>query len=217
MKKLFLFVAVMLLSVSVALAIDTPADAAVVESNEGTYTESPASPDSVVAEGGNVSDLNIESNMSTVRWQGFVGNVSGSLNLGRGSDVLYSFGDAAIDTVFATTQSTGYAWGSLEAGAATDVDTVWGFSDGSDQAVDAFTGSSVLEGISAIPTVNLVGNFLTGIFDIGSSAAKTDFAFGANVSSAKAGFDGGSYEYELMVPTTSAGTDTYYFYLSLLE
>ena len=217
MKKIFLFVVIIILSTFINYAITDANPSAIQESNEGRYAESPTSPDSVVAEGGNVSNLNIESNSSTGRWQGFVGNVSGSLNLGRGSDVLYSFGDAEIDTVFATTNASGYNWASLEAGSASDVDTIWGFGNGADQAVDAFTGSDVLEGILSIPTVTLVGNFITGIFDWGTSSSKNDIVFGANVSNAKSGFDGADYEYELMVPTTNQGTDTYYFYLSLLE
>ena len=212
MKKVLIALIMASVCITAAFAIDDPAGVTVTEDNRGTLTATSAATN--IAEGGNVSDLNLETNTSTIRWAGFVGNVSGEVNLGRGTDVLYSFGDAEFSTVFATT-SAAYAWSTLEAGTAASVDTVWGFSAGADQAVDAFTGSTAIESIT-VPTVTFEdATFTAGIFDDGSSAVKNDFAFGAPVLAAAAGFSGKDVEYEIMVPTTEGGTDTYYFYVTL--
>ncbi len=206
----------LILTAGLVCSINTPDGVSLAESNEGSLTET--SLESKIAEGGNVSNLNLDTNLSTQRWQGFVGNVTGNLSLGRSTNLLYNFGSAEIDTVFATTESGTFDWANLAAATVSEVDTQWSFSNGADQAVDAFTGTATLEGVAAVPTVTLGGGFLSAIFDDGAAvAAKTDLVFAANVTAAAAGFDGASYEYELMVPTTTSGTDTYYFYVSLLE
>lgn len=215
MKKFIIgLILVVGLCATAIYAINDAAHGEVTQDNVGSFTETTGN--TVTAEGGNVSNLNIYSNMSTYRWQGYVGNVSGDLSLGRDNNTLYHFGSAEIDTVFATTSSD-YAWATLEASTAAEVDTQWGFSDGADQAVDAYTDSNDIEGIT-VPTVTLEGAHVCGLFDDGSVAAKTNFAFGANVTEGgMAGFDGDFYEYEVMVPTPAQSTETYYFYVSLVE
>lgn len=178
----------------------------------GTITESGAG--NATAGGGNVTMMNLSSVQSTTRWQGYYGNVSGSLSLGFGSSIFYDFTSAAVGAVFAS-HNQSFSFGSLSAGSAADVDSVWGFASGPDRAVSIYTGTSSIQGISA-PSVELEpagSNFNSTILDDGNNAHKASFAFGVNVQSARACFDGTLCEYELMVPVS--GTETYYFFVAI--
>jgi hypothetical protein len=216
MGKYIVIICMIVLLSFAAYAADTPKDGITTQVGEsGKVTETGAQT-AVAVEGGNITTLNISTAASTGRWQGFVGNTSGSLALGRGADILFSFGNAEFDSVFATTTNA-LDWGNLQASTANAVDTQWGFSVGADQAADAFTGSNSIEGIT-VPTVSLTGAFLCGLFqDRVTASSKDHFAFGGEVyTPAKAGFDNGEYNYEIIVPTED-NTETYYLYLSLAE
>ncbi len=225
MKKQFLLYAIALsvlaiafaLCASFTLAIPTPSGANGTATYMGRYTQTDSG--TAVAEGGNVSLLNLSASLTTHRWQGFLGSVSSNLALGNGSSVLYNFGKARLDTVFATTNSGAYSWLTLQAGADTDVNDLWAFdgTGGADNATTAFNATSTVKGIS-VPAAKTTGGFITGLFNDGTNAGKDNIAFGAVVyNPAKPGLDGVNYEYQLMVPTNTASTETYYFYVSLAE
>ncbi len=219
MKNYFLVIIASIVAVmamaAFTLAIPDPSGAVGTAEWVGNFTQSTAS--STTAHGGQVSQFYLAANSTTHRWQGYLGNVTGVLALGNGSDILLNFGAPEFDTVFATTNSGAVPWTTLQAGAAADVDTQWGFSTGKDTAVTAFNTTATLAGIS-VPVATATGDFLTGVFNDGSSAAKDNHVFGAEVySTAKAGLGGNEYQYELVVPTPTDGDETYYFYVRLAE
>ena len=185
----------------------------VSEGRSDTLDTSTAGNDTAV--GGNVTYLNLSVTQSTSRWQGYFGNASGTLSLGYGSDIFYDFSSAGISSVFATQNQT-FDFSSLESAAAADIDSVWGYADGSDQATDIFTGTTTVEGVSA-PSVTLepaASEFNSSIFDDGNTGAKSSFAFGVNVQEPAAlCFDGTDCEYELMVPASAS--EIYYFFLTI--
>jgi len=168
------------------------------------------------AEGGNVTMMNLSATVSTQRWAGFYGNVTGTLGLGLGTDVFYSFSAANALTVFASQNQT-FDWASIEAstGAEVDAATAWNYAAGNDQAADVYAGAvqvgTTTGAITEVATLQS-GNFITGIFDDAAPDGKGNFAFGVNVSSA-ACFDGTTCDYELMVPAD--GTETYYFFVEI--
>jgi len=170
---------------------------------------------STEAEGGNVTLLNLTTTQSTARWQGFYGNVSGSLSLGLGSDVLYDFSSATISSVFASMNQT-FDFTVLQAATTNQIDTVWGYGSGADIAANIFTGITTVEGVAG-PSVELEpidSDFNTTIFNDGSSSVKESFAFGVTVQEpAVPCFDSSDCEYELMVPATTG--EVYYFFLSI--
>jgi len=185
----------------------------VTEIQTGALTSTSAGNDT--AEGGNVTMMNLSTTQSTTRWQGYYGNVTGSLSLGFGSSIFFDFSSSAISSVLAT-QNQSFDFTSLETGTAVDLDSVWSYGSGADQAADIYTGTSVVEGVSA-PSVELEpsgSDFNSTILDDGNNQTKSGFAFGVNVQEPSvACFDGTNCEYELMVP--AFGTEVYYFFLTI--
>jgi len=203
----YLLIAVMLASFAFA---QSAAETDVI--GTGRLTETTAG--NATAQGGNVTLLNLTVTRSTDRWQGFYGNISGTLALGFGSDIFYDFSGSGPTSVFASRNET-FDFTALEQATAADIDTAWGYADGADQAVDIYTTTATIEGVNA-PAVELEpagSDFNSSIFDMGVSSAKTHFAFGVDVQAAKPCFDGSSCEYELMVP--SEGLEVYYFFLTI--
>ncbi len=190
--------------------------ATVSEGATGSLTETTAGSDSAV--GGNVTLINLTATVSTERWQGYYGNVSGTLRLGVGSNIFYDFSGASAAAVYAS-QNSSFDFTSLVAGTAAQVDTAWSYSTGSDQATDIYTGTATIESTTNVPVVELQPNgngWYSGIFNDGNSALKSNFAFGANVSSTGAtAFDGNTWQYQLMVPADGTAGETYYFFLSI--
>jgi hypothetical protein len=216
MKKLLVVMVVVFALAMSAFAADTPKNGVTTQvGGSGSLTETGAQ-SAVAAEGGNVTTLNLSTDSSTNRWQGYVGNVSGTLRLGRGASTLFDFGAAGASSfsfVFAST-GTSFDWENLVAGTAAAIDTAWSYGAGADTADasdSAADGTVSVDGEDA-PFFAL-GNFATGIFHDGAGAAKTDYAFACPVSTA-AGFEGTPVDYELMVPADGT-TDSYYFYLAL--
>lgn len=188
--------------------------ATVTTGRSDTMTATTAGNDT--AEGGYVTMINLTATMSTDRWQGYYGNVTGDLQLGYSTNVFYDFSGATALSVFAS-RNQSFDFASLEAAAAADVDTVWGYAIGNDQAADVFTGSRNIGGV-VVPTAALEptgpNRWFSGIFDDGSSTAKGYFAFGTNVTDGSvAGFDGNGWHYQLMVPAD--GTEMYFFFLEI--
>ena len=216
-KKLIVLLLAFCLAVLSICAMNDPVGTGITITGETNLNESPQG-ENITGEGGNVTILNMTSTMSTGRWQGYVGNITAILKLGAGTDLLHNFGNANVDLVIATTQSGTFDWGNLELASVADVDTVWGFAGGADQAVDVFNDTQTIENIANVPSRKMNDVFYASVMDDGNNAAKTDFAFLANIIMAGAvGLGGDIFQYELVVPTTTEGYDTYWFYLSLDE
>jgi hypothetical protein len=213
MKKVNLIIGVIIVFILSYNVFAQTGGAAVDEIRTGTLSTSTVGNDT--AQGGNVTMMNLSTTQTTTRWQGYYGNVSGSLSLGYGSDVFYDFSSSSISSVFVSQNET-FDFTQLETAQAVDIDAVWGYASGVDRAIDIFTGSSSILGVSA-PSVELEptgSNFNSTILDDGNNQTKSGFAFGVNVQEpAVPCFDGSNCEYELMVP--SDGQETYYFFLTI--
>ena len=212
MKKLL--IALMVVSImAVSAAFGAIQGTTVSEGDSNSYTETSGGSDASI--GGNVTLMNLTATASTDRWQGYFGNVTGTLGLGYGADLFYDFSSASALAVYASTNQS-FDFSSIEAGAAADVDTAWGYGAGNDQAVDTY-----VDGNHDISTTNTVtallegtGDWYSGIFDQSSNTNKEDFAFGCNITNGVA-FDGSDWDYQLLVPAASAGGDTYYFFVEI--
>lgn len=213
-KKILVAVFAVSLAFSAAYAINDPAGGATSVGTTGQFTQS--SSGTATAQGGNVTYVNVTGNASTSKWQGFYGNVSGGLRLGSGTNVFYDFGNLDFTTVVAA-PATDFNWATFAVTTAAEIDTQWSFGTAADvdQAVDIFTSTGTYAGVGSVPDTVIGNGFGSGIVEDGDDAAKGDYAFVGNVTTAGlAGFDGTAYQYQLMVPVET-GTETYNFYLSL--
>ncbi|RMD45544.1 hypothetical protein D6829_02055 [Candidatus Pacearchaeota archaeon] len=105
MKKLLLFFLVLILPLAVALPFG--ANLSVVSSSR-----SPAdSPTSVQAQAGNVTELNIQGFSITQSWQGYFGNVTGTIQLTDANDnVFYNWSDASPQGEIYASTNDSIAW-----------------------------------------------------------------------------------------------------------
>ncbi|MBU0460909.1 MAG: hypothetical protein KJ597_01615 [Nanoarchaeota archaeon] len=205
--------------------------ASVTKGGSGRIITTNASYDN--AQGGNVTEMNLSSSASTVKWQGYYGQVSADLNLGIGSNNLFSFGNATNDqikTVFSSPDAA-FDFSQLQVATAASVDSAWSFpATDADSTNSTFNNTAVIAHLIDVPAANLnaytslgIQNnsiYLSGIFtDQVSPSIILDFAFGSSVVVDQKDFRNVSpVDYELLVPVNTSGlggTQTYYFFLDI--
>ncbi|MFW6450333.1 MAG: hypothetical protein ACOCZ6_04730 [Nanoarchaeota archaeon] len=153
------------------------------------------------AQGGNVTEINLTSESSTSKWQGFHGSTQASLFLGMGNEVFYDFGEQDVENVYATQAGATFNVSGLNSVDASAVDINWSFnSTDADSAENVYTIEH--EGFNATETNNGNTTFVATTNE--SPAEKSDFVFGGVVSNGL---------YEMLVPTEE--TETYHFYMEI--
>ena len=225
MKGLFLS-ALMVLSIFAMAAVPVSAGPGTTSASGGSSTNpGPTASTAVTTEGGKITEVDLTADSYTERWAGFYGNVTGTISLGSGSADLYqwTWTPASEGEVIASTDGSGITWASLVNGAASEVDTQWGFSSGSDQAADAFGGSNSFtigdETMTGAPATDTLGTdaYKTAIVkDNSTVTAKADLLFVVNIINDGNTFNG-IHDFEMIVPTNDAvdQTENYYFYVEL--
>ena len=217
---MILILAVIVLSFSMAMAAPTGASTSVGTSETGTAT----SATSVGVDGGNVTYVDVSSNVITSRWAGFYGNVSGSLLLADASShnfYQWTVGSMTGAVVYAASGAIS-DWGTGNIvpldnanapayvnGAYTDNFT------NTFSATETFT-SSGYAGINNVPYVTtfnstgVAGNLKTYALYATSETAQV---WAGKVVDDADGFNGNSADYQILLPAQT-GT-TYSFYLEL--
>ena len=227
---------------SMALAVDRRYAVTGSSSTTGvssSWNETAAGSD--VGQGGNVTNMNLSTTASTIKWQGYYGQVEATLGLGGDGNArtLYSFGAAQNDQIKAVYASTdsGFNFAALAAvGTASDLDTVMGWPTAdSDSSANTFDDSTqTISRISGVNTVNLNSYnsegaavstvYHSGLFSDGGSATLGDYAFGVQVnSSTNYNFLNTTIvDYELVVAVNSTAQHgetplqkTYFFFLDI--
>ena len=207
----------------------------------GTYTETVVAQD--VANSTLVSFLNISSDASTIKWQGYVGQVQATLHFGTDNNPLYTF-DAAvpngqIESVFASTD-VNFNFGTVQPATGNDVDTVYGWNTtDSDSASSVYSDTSttiagVLVNVANLTAYNTLNNacnvsvstlnyYYAGAFkDKATSLNQNEFnalAYGVSVRPDYCGYSKDrKVDYQLIVPVNNtgvAGVQTYYLFLDI--
>ncbi len=189
----------------------------------GKYTQTGQA--NVTTEGGNVTNLNLSSNISTEKWAGYWGNVSGGIVLSPGASMFYTWAWNPSDggEVCAVAAPSGFAWSTLQAIAGSVIDGAWGFDPlETDSGQNTFTslcnvdiaGQTV---IGSDGTTTGGGTFETCLIGDGGGIAKNHVAFCVNITQAGNLFNGLTGDYELMAATneTAGTTEMHYFWLEL--
>ncbi|MDD5171464.1 MAG: hypothetical protein PHF60_00315 [Candidatus ainarchaeum sp.] len=139
------------------------------------------------------------------------------------ADAVYSWVWTGGDGEVCLSTDSTYAWGSAVTAGLTfvpDVDTVFGLGSASDNAANTFTTADcdlTLDGITAISdtaNVTTAGGWDTCLVKDAGNTTEDNFAFCVNMDS-KAAYDDSTANYQVMVPTTPGGIETYYFYAEL--
>lgn len=247
-KKIGALIAAIMV-VSLIAAIAPTVSAAPVGDNE--YTQNVGTPvtnatigTTVSARGGNITPVNFSDVMSqTSKWQGFYGNLSGTIVLGSSTGTMKSWvwsNETAnnISYVLATTNSSIPYWWGLTPAITTDIDTAWQFTTtDQDSATNTFndaTGSELIIAgkhhtalaSSQADTYNSnasANKWYTVALDNGSSPSASSidpFVFVGinNVSSSATAYNNVQCDYQMIVPVYHYGgepSNNYYFYVEL--
>jgi len=188
----------------------------------GKYT--PGANANVTTEGGNVTELNLTGNVSTEKWAGYWGNVSGNIVLSPGAAMFYTWAWTSADggEVCAVAAPSGFAWATVQAVAAATIDTIWGFDTlNTDSASNTLTSACNVDvagtSVTSVGTTTGGGAFETCAVGDGGGAAKGDVAFCVNITQGGALFNSLTGDYELMAATDEAAgsTETHYFWIEL--
>jgi hypothetical protein len=187
---------------------------------------SPTTAGGFVTAGGNVTDINIESNQSTSKWAGIYGNVSGSITLAKNSTVIFYTWTWTPVNGAKICASTNSSFGAITSnGTAAGVDTAWGFTISTDMDTAANTMTSActlanvtgsdITGSAAVNTSGVDAGTETCVSKQDTGTTKDSYVFCAPIIGTGFTFDGLLRNYAMMVPTAQSGTETYYFYLEL--
>ncbi len=185
-----------------------------------------AAGDSLVTEGGNITNLTISSTTLTDRWAGVFGNFSGTIVLkeaGDGAGVqLFSWTWSGSGWV-CFTQDTAFNFGTSQAATASDVDTAFAFpTTASDSATNTLTGTGTVDLSVATVTGAATATHQSGsayaTYAIKDAATPTeaDLAFCSKLRQGN-GYKGVPVDFEVMLPTTfgPSGFETYYIFVDL--
>jgi hypothetical protein len=180
-------------------------------------------------EGGNVTQVNLETNSSTEKWAGVHGNVSANLLLSESNATTYMYlwiWNSSSGGEVCTTQSPLPDWTQLAITTKGAIDSAFGFPPSSaDSANNTLTDSFAhfdINGLSLSTTGTQIqgySTFVSGALSISANAtAESDFLFCSNITNGK-NYANQSVNFEMMIPTTSAAGpgpfETYYFFVEL--
>ncbi len=201
----------------------TPSGASVTPSAPETWNG--GSVGSVAAYGGNITQIDLDSQTQTQVWQGYYGEVSGNMTLNDASgNTMYDWSLLGLSGEVYASRVNNVAWGSVVAqNTCTTDEGLTG--TGSDRVNRTFTASSNTAfsvGATAIG-VNTACSTYTYVNNASQSASFEEILLddGANsiyatfIDADTTGFDGSTHDFQLIVPVSSGSTTTYYFYVEL--
>ncbi|MBN2457626.1 DUF1080 domain-containing protein [Candidatus Woesearchaeota archaeon] len=183
---------------------------------------------SAKAQGGNVSMISLYANASTATWQGYFGNISRALTLGN-SGVFYIFPSTGETKVFMS-RTPSVDFSCIECSTAPDIaaeDSYLGKAAGDvDSAANVFSGSThpafyvsdVFIEADTCSATNLYVNGLpqaSSFFEIIMNDAQGNTIYTGLTNTSTTGFDGGTYDYQMMVGVPYGEKATYYFFIEI--
>lgn len=201
----------------------------IVGSENGTENKTA---DTLTAQAGNVTNINIDSKTITDYWTGFYGDVTGTISLeNTAGNVFYNWSLATPSGEVYATRGSSVTWASVNcspAARAEAEDTAVGMTQTDTDSVNKtfYRGgnhSAFSIGGGTTFTADMC-DYRTNAFDA-TGAQITDFdqimlndstsaVYTTIIQDEQAGFDSGTYDFELLVPSTISG-ETYYFYVEI--
>lgn len=183
-------------------------------------TKTPTNASSIVAQGGNVTPANLAATSKTKSWQGFWGNVSGNLTLEDNTgDLFYDWNltNKTGEVLASRNQSIDFT---TVAGIQTCTvdETLTG--NGNDRTSKTFTNATVNFEIAGVTITAACRTFpyvssapSTNYEEIITSATGVTSIYVSKINASATAFDGSTADYQILVPTTKSGTETYYFWV----
>lgn len=222
-KLLTIIVAIILISVPLAIAAPTGGILSGVSSDRATNSGS----QSLTIQGGNVTEATITGRVITDRWSGFYGNATGQLFIGDSGGNTY-FEWTTVDMtggVVYATDAVMNDWTNLRPAVVGDMPAyIQGVA--TDNYAATFTSSEVFNSATiSIPATayaltwqNVSGTAGTGALRTYSLFDDTDnnLVFAGKILDDTDSFVGGkTLDYQILVPAQNAVDTTYHFYLEM--
>jgi hypothetical protein len=237
-RILILFVSTVLVIILTALtAFALPTGPSNIDPlGSSRYPVTPASNISAIA--GNVTELNFQSNSVTNTWQGYFGNISGSITLGdANNNTLYDWTTASPNgEIYATRLATAPSWGTIQCADSAQIiqeDTDLNVNQSIDKdSVNKtflnttshntfYVGNITIDSAQNCYAVNLhdstgtpSSNFQEVVLSDGSAIVYT-----AIISQDALGFDNRTHDFQMIVGEDGhngdSGTTPYFFYVEL--
>jgi len=182
------------------------------------------------AEAGNVSELTIEALGITNYWQGYYGNISGSIVLANANnDTLYNWTVASPSGQIYAARNSSITWTGVGCMLQADIDvedTLLGSTGATDsvnntfssQTHPAFNVGATNLALDTCRSTSVQGDGSGSVFyQVLLKEAADTTIYTALIDPAQIGFDGGTYDFQMLVGEdgSTAGTTTYYFYVEL--
>ncbi len=189
---------------------------------------------SINAQGGNVTEVNINALTQTRVWQGYYGNIDGEITLDNGNNVtFYNWSLTSVRGEVYATRSTTITWSNANCSNSTQR-----------AAEDTYIGRLATDGDSVLNTYNLTNHtaFTVGSFSVAANSCystrgfmnnasqtvnwsmvllhdDTNIIYASIINDSAVGFDGATHDFQLLVAENenagSIGTTPYYFWVEL--
>ena len=243
MDKRTIGIAVIVVALVVAftgIASAAPAGDSEYTQDFGTPVTNASEGASNAARGGNITQANFTGVASqTAKWQGYYGNLSGSVTLGSSTGTMKSWGwsnESNIGYVLATPNSSIPDWSNYTVVSSNgDIDTVYQFNTNDvDSANKTFDDTPVSTAVVVAGTSHTASNentvltwnadasadkWQTTALDYGSpTAGQTQlmmFVGVNNATAAASAYNDILCDYQMIVPVHGGSTQNYYFYIEL--
>ena len=202
-----------------------PTGANVTEVSETTWGG--RNPQGIVVQGGNISGLSVTGRSKSLVWQGFFGNASGNLTLADSADnQMYSWTVSNITGEIYASSSNAVTWTSITGQEDCNIETSL-TGGGPDSVRRTFTNAS-LSKTWQVGDINVTAacrtftynttNRGTGFWEEIILTDSANYIYAGellnNSLTAGQGFNGGTHNFQFMVPDKKgAQTETYYFYI----
>jgi len=204
--------------------------ATVTVGDPGNYTESVGG--AGIAQGGNQTQFNITMNLSTSRWQGYFGHVSGRLAIGLDDTLFYTFGEeeAVVFALLASVNEEFDFSSSVNVSNSTMVDTAYQIdSNFSDSVNETYRTTRTLLSTQS-KAANYTGyNFYNVVYSDETvyemnAGSPHNYSWGAYISPDHDDFRGATNisDYQLLVPLNQTESDedaggylVYYFFMAI--
>lgn len=226
MKRNIVFLmALFLVSLLAYAAYAEPSGANVTEVSESTWGGD--SPEANVAQGGNITGLAVSGKSKSQVWQGYFGNVSGNVTLADSAgDQLYSWALTNVTGEIYASRSNAVTWASISGEEDCTVDETL-TKLGPDKVSNTFTNASLttpwqigdvnVSAACSTHTYNATGPqthiWQEIILDDGVNSVYATQLLNNSLTAGE-GFNGGTHNFQMIVPEQKgAPTTTYYFYI----
>ncbi len=228
MGKSILIGVLLLLSIHLALALPVGATSVTA----GTpVTLGAGTAGTAAAWGGNITQVNLTINSSTLHYQGFYGSTNGSLVLGSGSNVIKTWTISTVSgQVYASTSnSVDFTLVNSTSVTLANVDSAFSFLSGANDAMantgtnsanPAFNVGQYAVGVNTRPLITTLNGTNSPVWQevilaYGTPTTSTNLVFAGILNASGNSYNNVSANYQIIVPEDSAGDNTpttYYFY-----